>query len=167
MEWLMDGLGVEVNKIPAAGHEEALAAIGAGEGDFTMTRAEMAQQNEEAGRVKTIFASTEEIPPPWDTTEGIASAANYDEWGLDNVAWGIVLGYMVPAEVPESHVQWLHELFKAGAGTDEWQDRISTVAGLEIYDEPLDPEESTALAVDVYEFSEPIIRKIGLHHEDN
>jgi tripartite-type tricarboxylate transporter receptor subunit TctC len=167
MEWMMEGLGIEAEKVPAAGHQEALAAIGAGQGDFTMTRAELASQNEQAGRVKVIFTSTDTVPEPWTGTEGIASAADYERLGLEDINWGIVLGFMVPDEVPDSHDQWLYELFKAGAMTDGWQDRAESVAGLEIYEEPLTPEEANQLAADVYEFSEPVVRAVGLHHEDN
>ena len=167
MEWMMEGLGIEAEKVPAAGHQEALAAIGAGEGDFTMTRAELAQQNEQAGRVKTLFVSTESIPDPWTGDETIASAADYGRLGLEEIDWGIVLGFMVPTEVPDCHDQWLYELFRAGATSDAWQERLGTVAGLEIYEEPLTPQEANQLAQDVYEFSEPVVRAVGLHHEDN
>ena len=133
MEWMMDGLGMEVQKIPTAGHQESLAAIGAGEGDFVNTRAELARQFEEDGRVEVLFQSTEEMPEPWATedTEGrIGTAAAYEELGLDQIPWGIVLGYMIPAEAGDSHTQWLHELFKAGAATEGWQNRLNTIPGL-------------------------------------
>lgn len=167
MSWMINSLGLEVEKVPAQGHQEALSAIGAGEGDFTMTRAGLARQNEEAGRVKAIFTMSDGVPAPWSEEDGVKSRVDYDEYGLDNVAWGIILGYMVPAETPDSNVQWLYEFFKAGFETEGWPERADTNPGLNLYDEPLTPSESQELAQTVYEFSEPIVRDVGLHWEDN
>ena len=83
------------------------------------------------------------------------------------MAWGIVLGYMVPAETPDCHVAWLYELFKAGFETEGWPERADANPGLNLYEEPLTPSESQELAQTIYEFSEPIVRDVGLHWEQN
>ena len=167
VSWLLDGLGIEVDKVPAQDHPAAAAAVGAGEGDFTMTRASLSHQNEEAGRAKVVFVTSNGVPEPWSEEDGVKSRADYEEYGLDDIAWGIILGYMVPADVPDEHDRWLFELFKAGFETEGWPDRAEANPGLNLYDEPLTPDEAQQLAEDVYEFSEPITRDLGIHWEEN
>lgn len=168
MEWLLDGLGIEVNKIPAGGHQEALSAIGAGEGDFTYTRTELARQFEQDGRVTVIFQSGFGLAEPWASEAGserIQTAESYSDYGLEDVSFGIILGLMTKADVPESHARWLHELFKAAAATPQWQNRLQTVPGLQIYEEPWDLEKAAEEAGRIFQLTEAIVRKVGLHYD--
>lgn len=170
MEWLLDGLGITVNKIPAGGHQEALSAIGAGQGDFTLTRPELARQFEVDGRVDVTFQMNSELSQPWASEPGsdrIVTTGIYDELGIPDISFGLVLGMMTSSDVPLSHQRWLSELFLAGVATPEWQDRLTTVAGLDIFKEPWDLERANREAASLYESTEPVVRRVGLHWEDN
>ena len=167
MMWMLSELGIEVEKVPAQGHQEALAAIGAGEGDFTMTRPGLAFQNEQSGRVDVIYVTSNTVPAPWEEGEVASSQVLIDEYDVPDVAWGTVLGFMVPAETPDPHVAWLAELFNTAASTEEWQQRAEANPGLNIYDEPFTVEEANELGQTVHDSSEPVIREIGMHWEDN
>lgn len=164
MEWLLSELDIEVTKIPAADRDAAIAAVGGGEGDFTLTQPEIALSAEQAGRAEVIFVSTEEVPDEWADREGLASAADYQEYDVAEATWGSVQGLMVPNEVPESHVLWLSALFEAAADTEVYQQRGETQAGISL--QRYSAEEANELAVTLYEFSEPVIRAVGLHWED-
>ena len=166
MEWIMSELDVEVTKIPAADHESAMAAVGAGEGDFTMNRPELAGPAQEQGRVDIIMVTTQDVPEVWADNPGLISAKDFAAHGLpDEATWGSVLGFAAPAEVPDLHIQWLTELFTAATETDTYQERPDTLTGMQI--QLLDAEEANSVAHRVYEFTEPIVRAVGLHHEDN
>lgn len=170
MEWLLDGLGITVNKIPAGGHQEALSAIGAGEGDFTLTRPELARQFEVDGRVDITFQMNDELSEPWASEPGsdrIATTSIYSELNIPDISFGLVLGMMTSSDVPLSHQRWLSELFLAGVATPGWQDRLTTVAGLDIFKEPWDRERANREAALLYESTEPVVRRVGLHWEDN
>ncbi|MPZ14675.1 MAG: hypothetical protein GEU73_09680 [Chloroflexi bacterium] len=164
-EWLLANLGIEVNKIPAADRQAAAAIIGSGEGDFTMTQPEVAATTTQTGRAEVIFATSQDVPEEWADNPDFGTAADYEEYGIPEATWGTVLGFMLPVEVPESHAQWLFALFEAAMETDIYQQRGETQAGINI--ELLSTEEANQLADTLYEESEPIIRDIGLHFEDN
>jgi tripartite-type tricarboxylate transporter receptor subunit TctC len=161
MEWLLTELDLEVEKIPAADRDAAMAAVGAGEGDVTMNQASVALGAEESGRAEVIFTTGEEVPDIWADNPGIASAADYDKYGLQHVEWGTVQALMVHSDVSDLHVRWLYELFAAGVETDAYQARLDSNPWMEI--KVLTTEECEAMKDRVYENSEPIIRDIGLH----
>lgn len=170
MEWMLASLGITVNKIPAGGHQEALSAIGAGEGDFTLTRPELARQFEVDGRVDVTFQMNSQLSEPWASEAGserIATTSIYEELGLEDISFGLILGMMTKSDVPVSHQRWLSELFLAGVSTPGWQDRLTTVPGLDIFDEPWDLERANREAAALFEFTEPVVRAVGLHWEDN
>lgn len=170
MEWLLDGLGITVNKIPAGGHQEALSAIGAGQGDFTLTRPELARQFEVDKRIDVTFQMNSELSEPWASESGsgrIATTSIYDGLGIPDVSFGLVLGMMTKSDVPLSHQRWLSELFLAGVATPGWQDRLTTVAGLDIFDTPWGLERANREAASLYASTESVVRKVGLHWEVN
>lgn len=170
MEWLLDGLGITVNKIPAGGHQEALSAIGAGQGDFTLTRPELARQFEVDKRIDVTFQMNSELSEPWASESGsgrIATTSIYDGLGIPDVSFGLVLGMMTKSDVPLSHQRWLSELFLAGVATPGWQDRLTTVAGLDIFDTPWGLERANREAASLYASTESVVRRVGLHWEDN
>lgn len=170
MEWLLDGLGIMVNKIPAGGHQEALSAIGAGQGDFTLTRPELARQFEVDKRIDVTFQMNSELSEPWASESGsgrIATTSIYDGLGIPDVSFGLVLGMMTKSDVPLSHQRWLSELFLAGVATPGWQDRLTTVAGLDIFDTPWGLERANREAASLYASTESVVRRVGLHWEDN
>jgi tripartite-type tricarboxylate transporter receptor subunit TctC len=162
MEWLISELDIEVTKVPAADREAAIAAVGGGAGDFTLTQPELAMAAEEQGRATVIFASTEEAPDEWEGR--VATAADYPEYGVSEATWGTVQGLLLPAEVDDSHVAWLSALFEAAFETDEYQKRAETQAGVTL--RLWSGEDANALAKTLYDFSEPVVRDAGLHWED-
>jgi tripartite-type tricarboxylate transporter receptor subunit TctC len=164
MEYMMNSLGIEVQKIPAAGHQEALAALGAGEGDFSMVQGDLAYTNEQAGRVDVIFVSTSEVPEPWASEdETVVSASVMPDYEIDPVQWGITLGFMVPSETPDEHEQWLYELFAAAYESDVYTERAETIPG--VLPSLTTTEETQEIARNNYESAEPIIRELELHYE--
>jgi tripartite-type tricarboxylate transporter receptor subunit TctC len=165
MEWIMDALEIEVEKIPAAGADEAVAAVAAGEGDFSATRPDVASAAEETGRANIIFFSSEDVPDGWTDKPGVQSAKDYESYGLPDATWGVVLGFMLPADVDELHARWLYSLFEAAYETDVYQQRLDTVAALQI--QLRTTEEANDLARTIYDFADPIVRAVGLHWEDN
>ena len=170
MEWMLDGLGITVNKIPAGAHQEALSAIGAGQGDFTLTRPELARQFEVDGRVDVTFQMNSELSEPWASEPGsdrIATTSIYGGLGLEDISFGLVLGMMTKSDVPLSHQRWLSELFLAGVSTPEWQNRLTTVPGLDIFEQPWGLERANREAASLYASTESVIRRVGLHWEDN
>mgnify|MGYP000911622014 CR=1 FL=1 len=159
MEWLLGELGIEVTKIPAADREAAIAAVGAGEGDFTLTQPELAMQAEESGRVRVIFATTEDAPDEW--AGRVATAADYQKYDVPEATWGTVQGLLVPAVVDDAHVAWLYALFEAATKTADYQMRGETQPGITL--RLWSGEDANALARSLYEFSEPVVEKAGLH----
>ena len=101
-----DGLKIEVNKVPAADREAAMAAVGAGEGDFTLSQPELSMQAEQPGRVVVTFVTTKEAPNEW--AGRVATASDYPEYGVAHATWGTVQGLLVPAVVDDTHVAWLY-----------------------------------------------------------
>jgi tripartite-type tricarboxylate transporter receptor subunit TctC len=161
LSWMLDGLGVEVKKIPAGGRPAAIAAVGAREGDFTITQPAVADS---AGdRVQVIYATTEEVPEAWSSNPGVGSANDLATHGMQNLPWGTVQGLMLPREVPELHVKWLHALFAAAVETDVYKARTKTNIGMQIG--LLSTEEANKRARDAYTVTEPIVRAAGLHWE--
>lgn len=164
MEWLLHELEVEVTKVPTAGNAEAIAAVGAGEGDFTMTDATLAAQAAEEGRVEIIFFSTQDAPPQWEGGD-VVTAADYAEYGLpeDAPPWGSLQGLMVPASVPELHVRWLEELFTAATETDTYQQRAQLPM---VTIEVMGSDEADESARAIYDATDQIVRDLGLHIDE-
>ena len=162
MTWLLDQLGLEVNKVPAEDREASTAAVAGGEGDITMTQPAVALA---AGdRLKVLLLSTPQIPDAF-AGPGVVSSADYSKFAIEDVAWGTYNGVMVPAAVPADHVAWLHALLSKATETDSYKKRVETVPGLVI--SVLSTEDANAFAKKAIDAAEPIVRKAGLHWEDN
>jgi tripartite-type tricarboxylate transporter receptor subunit TctC len=166
MEWLLANLDLEVTKVPAADRDAAMAAVGAGEGDVTLTQPDVALPAEETGRADVILATSEEVPAEWTDNEGVVSAKDFADLGLpEGTTWGAVLGLLVPSQVNELHQRWLYALFEAASEAPAYQARADSIPGLQI--RLYSTEEANELARATYESTEPIIRELGLHHEDS
>ena len=162
-QWLINGLGIEVQQTPAGDREAATAAVAAGEGDITITQPGVAQQ---AGdRLHVIYATTAEVPDDYADEEGIVSANDLDEFSeeLDQTAWGSFQGMMLPAVVPDCHDAWLHELFRRATEEPAYQEREEQINAMQI--DLYTSEEAQEIARTGYELMEPIVRDMGLHHE--
>jgi tripartite-type tricarboxylate transporter receptor subunit TctC len=157
-EWIIQTLGLKVNKIPQDGDQEALAAIGAGEGDFTSTDASDARGDWQAGKVDIIMVTGSTVVPPWDKDPHVVCS---DAAGLPKVGMTLAVGFTVPKQVPQAHVNWLYKLFKAGASTDVYKQREKTLAPIAI--NIMDPEQANALKMRLFKIGDPVIRSIGLH----
>ncbi|MPZ59813.1 MAG: hypothetical protein GEU93_00680 [Propionibacteriales bacterium] len=165
MEWMLSELGIEVQKIPGEDSVQEVAAVAAGEGDFTMNRPDDISPVEQDGRIESIFFSSEEVPEAWADIPGVASAKDYEKFGLPDASWGVVLGFMLPAEVPDLHERWLYALFEAATETEQYQQRGETVPALQL--QLLSTQEATDVAHDAYDFAGPIVREAGLGAEEN
>ena len=161
MEWLLDGLKIQATKVPAADREAAMAAVGAGQGDFTLTQPELAMQAEQQGRIRVTFVTTKEAPAEW--AGRVATASDYPKYGLPDATWGTVQGLLVPADVDDTHVAWLHALFEAATKTEAYQKRGETQAGIKL--QLWSEEDANKLAKTLFDLSDPVVRKAGLHWE--
>jgi tripartite-type tricarboxylate transporter receptor subunit TctC len=162
MTWLLDQVGVEVNKVPAEDREAAMAAVAGGEGDITLTQPAIALAA--ADRVKVTLLSTPAIPKAFEGP-GVVSSGDYAKFGIEDVAWGTYNGVMVPAVVPADHVAWIHALLTAATEKDSYKKRVETVPGLVV--NVLSTADANAFAKKAMDAAEPIVRKAGLHWEDN
>jgi tripartite-type tricarboxylate transporter receptor subunit TctC len=154
------GIADKVKKVPGANTKESNTIVAAGMADFGYARMDTFMPHWEAKKIDaTMFTSP--VPPPWNKDKNIITAEQY---GLDRNMGDILLGYAVPKEVPKSHVEWLYKLLKAGASTASYKKRESLFPGTAI-GPFLDPAQSMKLVKDILVSSEPIIRAMGLHWE--
>ena len=160
MEWILQEVGVKVEKIPSGAHEAIAATVGAGEGDFCLSPAQVALTNWQAGKVDVTVVTGPVVPPPWDKDPNCVSS---DKAGLPKVALGTILGIGVPKGVPKEHIDWLFNLFKAAAATDVYRNRAKMIPALNI--EVLNPAEANAEMKKIYEICDPVVRALGMHWE--
>jgi len=158
-EWIIQSLGLKVNKIPQAGDQEALAAVGAGEGDFTVTDAADARADWEAGKLDIILVTGSKVTPPWDKDPYIvcSDATPLPKGGIRYK----YVGFAVPKQVPQAHVNWLYKLLKAGASTDVYKQREKILAPIVL--NIMDPAQSNELKMKLSAIGDQVIRSIGLH----
>ena len=162
MTWVLDQAGVEVNKIPAPDREAAIAAVAGGAGDVNANN--VPNTLSAAERVDVILVSTPGVPDAF-AGEGVISATEYAEYGLDDVLWGSHQGFLVSREVPDEHVAWVHALLEAGTKTDIYQKRMESQPGLVI--KVLSTEDANAAARKAVAAAEPIMRAAGLLWDQN
>lgn len=145
--------------VPNASSSDAATAVAAGEGDFTMLTPSVARNHQEAGTVRVLLVISPNEQPPAGYEEAVTTAGI----GLPDEPWGSQRGFMVAPETPQAHKEWLFELFRAGSEQPPMQERIDNLPGSEIV--TLGPDEIRTMMEDGLEFSEPIIRDLGLLHE--
>jgi tripartite-type tricarboxylate transporter receptor subunit TctC len=160
--WVLDRLGIPVNKVPAANREASLAAVGGGAGDITTNNATSTLKA--LDHVDVLLVSIPTVPPAFGGDE-VGSAADYPKYGIENLAWGSFQGFILAKTVPEQHVQWLHALLAAAAGTDTYKQRAETIPGVVV--NVTSTEETNAQARAAYAAAEPIVKAAGLYWEDN
>lgn len=150
--------GIEFRQIAGGSIDEDLAVVGAGEADLTVTQAPAAAPHYEAGRiVPLLVAGDARMDDPW---EDVPSMADLD---MPGEPWASNRGWLVSAEVPELHAQWLAELFRAGTENAEFQENRSAIPGVILMDPILDQEGAEELADRSAELAEPVVRDQGLH----
>jgi tripartite-type tricarboxylate transporter receptor subunit TctC len=142
--------------IPMGSSSEAATVVAAGEGDFTMLTPSVARAHEEAGKARVILVTSneEEAPDQW------SDATTTHAIGFPDEPWGSIRGFVVGAEVPELHRQWLFEAFRAATEQTAHQERIESVPGAESI--VLDGAELKEGMEQAVESSEPILEELGL-----
>jgi tripartite-type tricarboxylate transporter receptor subunit TctC len=161
MERLMSVGEWTANKIPAGASVEAATAVAAGEGDFTMLTPSVARSHEQAGRVRPLLVISPDEQPP----AGYENAVTTGGLGLQDEPWVSYRGWIVAPETPQAHVDWLFELFRAGSEQPEPHERVDNLPGADVI--TLDAAELDKIMQDALTFAEPIVRDLGLHHEQN
>jgi tripartite-type tricarboxylate transporter receptor subunit TctC len=159
MRRFMNEGGWDATIIPQDSSSDAATVVAAGEGDFTMLTPSVARAHEEAGKVRVVLVTSNEENPPEQWSEATTTHAI----GIPDEPWGSIRGFVVGADVPELHRQWLFEAFKAAADTDAHQERIDSVPGGQAI--ILDGEELKAGMEKAIEASEPILKELGLLYE--
>ncbi len=160
--WVLDRIGVKVNKVPAANREASMAAVGGGAGDITTNNATSTLKA--LDKVDVLLVSIADVPEAFGGTE-VGSAKDYPKYGIENLAWGSFQGFILSKKVPEEHVQWLHALLSAAAATDTYKQRAATTPGVVIGVTSI--EETNAQAHAARDAAEPIVKAAGLYWEDN
>jgi len=160
-EWALYNVGVKVKKYPQGTRQEAASTVGAGEGDFTMAGLPEAITNSQAGRVDVTMVMGDTVPDMWKNNPNVVSAKQV---GLNPAIQGSLYGLAVPSLVPQAHVDWLYKLFKAAAESDIHKKRATVFPGLRFRN--INGAAANAENKQILEFSEPIIRAIGLHIDD-
>ena len=156
MERYMELQGIELDKRVGGSHNEIQSAIGAGVADVGITQVETALTHFEAGRIEVLLMSGDNpAGPPW---EGVPSAA---EAGMPGEPWAQNRGFAVNSSVPDLHRDWLFEAFRAAAQTDEFKANRERLPGTVLVE--LNHEQTMDLAERAREISEPVIRKLGIH----
>jgi tripartite-type tricarboxylate transporter receptor subunit TctC len=161
MQRLMSEGGWTADTIPNASSTDAATAVAAGEGDFTMLTPSVARTHQEAGTVRVLLVISPNEQPP----AGYEGAVTTAGIGLPDEPWGSQRGWMVAPETPQAHKDWLFELFRAGSEQPQMQERLDALPGSELV--TLEPDEIRKMMEDGLAFSEPIIRDLGLHHDQN
>jgi tripartite-type tricarboxylate transporter receptor subunit TctC len=161
MSRLMSEGGWTADVIPAGGSNEAATAVAAGEGDFTMLTPSVARAHEEAGRVRVVLVVSQDEQPPAGYDDAVTTAGI----GLPDEPWGSQRGWIVAPETPQAHVDWLFELFRTASEQPAPQERVAGLPGAEVV--TLEAAELRTMMADALAFSEPIIRDLGLHHDQN
>ena len=75
--------------------------------------------------------------------------------------WAQNRGFAVNSSVADLHREWLFELFRAGAKTDEFMDSRKRLPGNTLV--MLDHEQALTMARKALEISEPIMRRLEIH----
>jgi tripartite-type tricarboxylate transporter receptor subunit TctC len=156
---LMAAGGWQAKKIPTEASVEAATAVAAGEGDFTMLTPSVARAHEQAGKVKVLLVVSKNPTAPGAWSSAVTTAGI----GLPDEPWVSYRGFIVAPEVPQAHKDWLFELFKKGGEQQPPKDRIAGLPGAESV--VLDAEEVTKIVNDAKVFAEPVIRDLGLAHD--
>jgi tripartite-type tricarboxylate transporter receptor subunit TctC len=156
--WILNRYGVTVNKIPQGSHQECASAVGAGAVDFSMIDGDIAFPNWQTGHIDVIMILADTVPSPFDKDPNVVSGK---QLGLPSIV-GTQLGLGVNSETPDSHVDWLYQLFYTASQKPEFQKRWH---GLLPSDTPLPmkgPEVMKMMKQILVEFEQPV-RDVGMH----
>lgn len=156
LERYMELKGMTVDTRVGGSHNEIQSALGAGVADIGITQIETALTHWEAGRIEILLMTGDNrAGPPW---EDVPSAGDL---GMAGEPWAQNRGFAVASAVPDTHRDWLFELFKAGAEAEEFQEARKRLPGNTLV--MLDHDAGMKMADQLLEISEPIIRRLGIH----
>ncbi len=156
MERYMELKGITFDKRVGGSHNEIQSAIGAGVADIGITQVETAMTHWQAGKIEILMVTGDtRAPAPWDN---VPSAA--DE-GMPGEPWAQNRGFAVAKAVPAEHRDWLFELFRKATETAGFQEARLRLPGNKLVE--LDHDETLEFAKRAKDISEPIVRKLGIH----
>jgi len=159
MEWLFDQEGVEVEKIIGDSMQEIGIAVAAGEVDIAMVFAEVALTHFQNERAEVLLMTGDDPIEPWMDTPVMS-----DVVPSKDVQWGRVIGLAVPSSTPDEHRVWLAELISKATEDSRYQERGKSLPGRAL--RMRTNEQAATLANQIYDLADPIVRDLGLHHED-
>jgi tripartite-type tricarboxylate transporter receptor subunit TctC len=157
---LFDELGFTYEPVvQSGGSNVAVSTVAAGETDVVTSVAGIAKTHLDAGKIKLRLAFGD-----FELAGEFADVPNTADIGKPGLPWASVRGLFTSQFTPVEHRDWLFELFKNVADCPEYDQRISTlIGGQKVL---FDPAQSQEVIDTALELSEPIIRKLGLHWED-
>lgn len=156
MERYMELKGITFDKRVGGSHNEIQSAIGAGVADIGITQVETAMTHWQAGKIEILMVTGDaRAPAPWDA---VPSAA--DE-GMSGEPWAQNCGFAVAKSVSDEHRDWLFALFAAAAETAGFKEARLKLPGNKLVE--LDHAETREFAERAKTISEPIVRKLGIH----
>ena len=161
-EWILDTLGLKVEKIPQGSFQEQVSIVGAGEGDIALTGTEAAFVKAQTGRVEPTMIAGAIVPDVFK--KNFPKAISAKEAGIDPTITGGPTGLGVPSKVPQAHVDWMYKLFKVAVTSDLHKKRAITTPGL--FFDVVDGATMNATHKRMLEYVDPIIHRIGLHIDD-
>ena len=158
MEWLFEQEGVEVEKIIGGSMQEIGIAVAAGEVDIAMVFAEVALTHFQNERAEVLLMTGDDPIEPWMDTPVMSDVVESKD-----VQWGRVIGLAVPSSTPDEHRVWLAELIRKATEDPRYQERGKSLPGRAL--RMRTNEEAATLANQIYTLADPIVRELGLHHE--
>lgn len=160
MQYLLSEEGVleNIDQSVGGGNVEIATAIAAGEADVSVTAAEAPLPHWQEDRVDVTMVTGENPIEPWTDVPAMTPYL-----GGDNVLPGRIIGLVMPQMVPDAHRDWINELISMATEDERYQERGNTTPGRVLNNRG--PEEAKEVALQNLEQVEPIVRELGMHHE--
>jgi tripartite-type tricarboxylate transporter receptor subunit TctC len=156
--WLFDQEGVEVEKVIGGSMQEIGIAVAAGEVDVALVFAEVALTHFQNQRAEILLMTGDTAIAPWTDRPVMSTVVDSKD-----VLLGRVIGLAVPAAVPGEHRAWLFEVIRKATEDGRYKERGAVLPGRVLRIRTHD--EAVQLARSIFDMADPIVRKLGLHHE--
>jgi tripartite-type tricarboxylate transporter receptor subunit TctC len=156
--WILKKYGITVKKIPQGTHQECASSVGAGEADFSMIAGDVAYTNWQAGRVDVSLILSDTVPAPFDKDPNVSSGKAL---GIPSIV-GSQLGLGVNTGTPQSHIDWMYQLFYTASQKPEFQKRWQGMLPGDVAMPMKGPEVEKMMKDILVQFDQPV-RDIGLH----
>ena len=159
VRWYMKNFGFTLKEIIGGGSTQRALMVAAGEGDVTLSRADLILPHFQSGKVKVLMVSGSiPSPPPWE------SAPTSMSLGLKEDPFSHHRGIATSAQAPESHRAWLQRLFSAAARGEEFIAKRKRIPGLipvMLYKDAI-----LKIAKDAMDFTIPVYKEQGIYWPD-